>query len=518
MKIKEIKIKGFKKFKELNVEFNDDISVIVGENESGKSSLLVALDIVLNQSIFNRSDSSFDRYLNREEAENFFNNPSKDTLPKIDIEVFLDFGDSLKASEFSGLHYDKPNNDEFCCGIKFVYGFDMDFLNDVDFSEFAQNNVIPIEYYRSSWTTFQGRGYKRQLLSSNIIFLDNSAQKYDLFGGYARSLYQAKVDSGTHRQIASKFKQNLQSFIVEQKAKLDLDTKKHIGFDSSKTDILKLIDIYENNISIQDMGKGKENLIKTEVSLSNGIFDVIFIDEPENHLSFTNTRKLISFLKQRTAKQVIVASHSSLVVSRLDLKNVIWLSDNEIKKLEKLDMYTSMYFSKIDNLDVLRFILAEKVILVEGAAEYIVTPVIYEKVVNSSLEEDGIEIISMGSISYERYRKIAESLNKKVAVITDNDGKDKQFANTNTDSFSVFSDNNRDNWTFEVAFYNKNTEFFDEKYKNKKTKAEYEGQAMPKACVHMLKNKTENALLIESEIGSLSLPEYLIEAVRWIKE
>lgn len=516
MKIKEIRIKGFKKFKELNVEFNDNISVIVGENESGKSSLLLALDIALNQSIFNRSDSSLDRYLNKEEVQCFFENPNKDTLPRIDIEVFLDFGNSLKASEFSGLHYNHPQQNKFCCGVKFVYGFDVDFLDNVDFSEFAHNKVVPIEYYRSSWTTFQGRSYKRQQLLSNIIFLDNSTQKYDLFGGYARNLYQAKVDSGTHREIASNFKKNLQSFITSQKTELEIDDKRHIGFDSNKTDILKLIDIYENNISIQDMGKGKENLIKTEVSLSNGIFDVIFIDEPENHLSFTNTRKLINFLKQRTTEQVIIVSHNSLVVSRLDLKNVIWLSNKETKKLEKIDSDTSMYFSKIDNLDILRFILAEKVILVEGAAEYIIIPAIYQKIINNSLEADGIEIISMGSISYERYRNIAESLNKKVVVITDNDGKDKQY--TNTDLFSIFSDSNRDNWTLEVAFYNKNTEFFDEKYKNKKTKAEYDGKTMARACAHMLKNKTDNALLIEREIGSLSLPEYLIEAIQWIKE
>ncbi|HEL1217642.1 TPA: hypothetical protein TVL46_001893, partial [Streptococcus equi subsp. zooepidemicus] len=157
-----------------------------------------------------------------------------------------------------------------------------------------------------------------------------------------------------------------------------------------------------------------------------------------------------------------------------------------------------------------------KVILVEGAAEYIIIPAIYQKIINNSLEADGIEIISMGSISYERYRNIAESLNKKVVVITDNDGKDKQY--TNTDLFSIFSDSNRDNWTLEVAFYNKNTEFFDEKYKNKKTKAEYDGKTMARACAHMLKNKTDNALLIEREIGSLSLPEYLIEAIQWIKE
>ena len=491
MIIKALRIKGFKKFRELEVKFNDEISVIVGENESGKSSLLLALDIALNQSVFNRADSSLDRYLNKEDIQRFFDNPSKDTLPKIDIEVFLDFQGSIIASEFSGLHYNTPEKDKFYCGIRFVYEFDMDFLNNVNFDEFAKNKIIPVEYYRASWNTFQGKSYKRQLLSRNTIFLDNSSQKYDLFGGYARNLYQAKVDLNLHREVASDFKRQLQGFIDNQKENLKIDDDKHIGFDSTKTDLLKLIDIYENNISIQDMGKGKENLIKIETSLSNGIFDIIFIDEP-------------------------VVSHSSLVVSRLDLKNVIWLSDKETKSLKSLDDDTSMYFSKIDNLDILRFILAEKVILVEGAAEYIILPAIYQKVLGSKIEADGIEIISMGSISYERDRKIAESLNKKVVVITDKDGKNKQY--DNTDLFSIFSDENIENWTLEVAFYNSNKSTFDKEYKDKKTESKYKEDDMPKACAHMLKNKTETALFIEKNIESLSIPNYLVEAIQWIKK
>ena len=67
MIIKALRIKGFKKFRELEVKFNDEISVIVGENKSGKSSLLLVLDIALNQSVFNRADSSLDRYLNKED-------------------------------------------------------------------------------------------------------------------------------------------------------------------------------------------------------------------------------------------------------------------------------------------------------------------------------------------------------------------------------------------------------------------------------------------------------------------
>ena len=203
-------------------------------------------------------------------------------------------------------------------------------------------------------------------------------------------------------------------------------------------------------------------------------------------------------------------------MSRLDLKNVIWLSDKETKSLKSLDDDTSMYFSKIDNLDILRFILAEKVILVEGAAEYIILPAIYRKVLGSKIEADGIEIISMGSISYERYRKIAESLNKKVVVITDNDGKNKQY--DNTDLFSIFSDENIENWTLEVAFYNSNKSTFDKEYKDKKTESKYKEDDMPKACAHMLKNKTETALFIEKNIESLSIPNYLVEAIQWIKK
>ncbi|MFQ6975311.1 MAG: AAA family ATPase [Streptococcus salivarius] len=63
MRLLAVRIKGFKKLRNLDLKFNDGVSVIVGENESGKSSLLTAIDIVLNQAIFSRADPSLDRYL-----------------------------------------------------------------------------------------------------------------------------------------------------------------------------------------------------------------------------------------------------------------------------------------------------------------------------------------------------------------------------------------------------------------------------------------------------------------------
>lgn len=47
--IEKVHIEGYKKFKKIDVEFNDDYTVIVGDNESGKSTILEAIDLVLNK-------------------------------------------------------------------------------------------------------------------------------------------------------------------------------------------------------------------------------------------------------------------------------------------------------------------------------------------------------------------------------------------------------------------------------------------------------------------------------------
>lgn len=47
--IKKLKIRGFKKFKSLDVEFNPKVNILVGENGAGKTTILEAIKIALNQ-------------------------------------------------------------------------------------------------------------------------------------------------------------------------------------------------------------------------------------------------------------------------------------------------------------------------------------------------------------------------------------------------------------------------------------------------------------------------------------
>ena len=87
--IKSLHVEGFKKFQTLNVEFNEHMNILVGENEAGKSTILDAIKTVLNQQ-YRLADKSVLRDLfNAQMVEAFEANPSVKTLPRILIEVEL---------------------------------------------------------------------------------------------------------------------------------------------------------------------------------------------------------------------------------------------------------------------------------------------------------------------------------------------------------------------------------------------------------------------------------------------
>ena len=48
--IKKIKIHNYKRFSDFDVSFDPELSVLIGDNEAGKSSILNAIDLVLSGS------------------------------------------------------------------------------------------------------------------------------------------------------------------------------------------------------------------------------------------------------------------------------------------------------------------------------------------------------------------------------------------------------------------------------------------------------------------------------------
>lgn len=98
--IKSLHIEGFKKFISLNVEFNEHMNILVGENEAGKSTILDAIKTVLNQQYRNADKSILRDLFNTQMVSTFEANPCVKTLPRILIEVELALDPKTKNADY----------------------------------------------------------------------------------------------------------------------------------------------------------------------------------------------------------------------------------------------------------------------------------------------------------------------------------------------------------------------------------------------------------------------------------
>ena len=183
---------------------------------------------------------------------------------------------------------------------------------------------------------------------------------------------------------------------------------------------------YLDNIPFQQIGKGEQCIVKTQLALSHKKSkeaNLILLEEPENHLSHSKLNQLIRTIRENCAsKQIIISTHSSFVANKLGLAHLILLNDEKTTRLKDLSFETKNFFHKLSGYDTLRLILCDKAILVEGDSDELVVQKAFVIKYQKGLPiENRIDVISVGT-SFLRFLEIAEKLNKPVAVVTDNDG------------------------------------------------------------------------------------------------
>src|SRR5688572_22462895 len=89
--IQKIKLHNFKRFRDFSVDLDEKINLLIGDNESGKSSILSAIDIVLNGSRTKVETVGLDSLFNLEVIQDFLNSSRKFAdLPFLYVELYLD--------------------------------------------------------------------------------------------------------------------------------------------------------------------------------------------------------------------------------------------------------------------------------------------------------------------------------------------------------------------------------------------------------------------------------------------
>lgn len=529
MYLKKIIILGYKKHVNYEVNFNNKINILIGENEAGKSTILEAIDIVLNQKYFNNQDTSNISLFSRKNIDRFMEEKTLDALPVIIIEAI--FSVDAEPAPMMGQFYGEHNiNMKGEYGIQFKYKFDESFLDLFKSFDFKSNTIIPIDYYKAEWTTFSGMSYNRRINPFKSLTIDNSINKYGVYDSFARDLFEMTLSNEQQNKLSFRFRNQIDIFLNNNKDDLQLNADQRFSISESKSGIKSLLTIEDNGVILQHKGKGMENIIKTHQALQNTASKLILIEEPENHLSHMNLRKLIHDIEEhQESEQLILTTHNPLVVSRLGLNNIIWLGDNNAQSFNDISTEATEYFLRVDHTNILQFLLSDKVIIVEGAAEYILIEKLFKAVIkenNISLDNCKIEVISGGGITYSRYIEVAEYLNKPTLVLTDNDGSEETIERVNemNSNFQkqgkpirIKMPTSTEIFTFEVALFEVNQEAL-EGLTTKKASNIYRNKQYDRILAFMLNNKSQAALRIEKNIENIICPEYIAEGLQWLMQ
>ncbi|WP_313560495.1 ATP-dependent nuclease [Ruminiclostridium cellobioparum] len=546
MKINKIKIVNFKCFEgEFELELNDGVNIIVGNNEAGKSTILEAIHLALTGILNGRnirneiSEYIFNRNVIEEYLKNVNSNNSTE-LPYILIEIYFD-GDDNPILEGNGNSFR-----ENAKGISFKILFDDKYQAEYEsLVKIGDVKSIPIEYYIVSWSSFARENITPKSIPFKSAMIDSSSNNYlscsDIYVSriIKDNLEQEDITNiaQAHRKMRDEFmsnqtikdingKINQSKSLTDKKIELSVELGTKNAWESS---LITQLD----KIPFNYIGKGEQCIVKTELAITNNKAKnagIILIEEPENHLSYSKLNQLISCIsKKYQDKQIIISTHSSFVANKLGLNNLILLNNLKTTRFNDMGVSTQDFFEKIAGYDTLRLILSKKAILVEGDSDELVVQKAYMMSHEGKLPiEDGIDVISVGT-SFLRFLEISDKLQKPVAVVTDNDGdlvalqeKYKNYINSNAKSYvKICVDMTVDEGNLMIgkSHYNYNTlEPKILKVNSLETMNDILNTSftdIDELRKYMKHNKTDCAYKIFETDKEIIFPDYIMEAVSW---
>lgn len=530
--IQRLIIHNFKGIKKADISFNDFKNIIVGNNGVGKSTIIEALSLALGYGL-NKLEVT--PYLFHTLAVEQF---KVDKVPPIiTIEVFFD----TKKDEFSG-----TNNTlhTLSRGLQLKICFDDESYSELYELEKETCIHIPCEYYKIERNWFSDKPVKQLLIPYYVQLVDSSSNYFNSSSNqYIAHLLRKYIGDNDFTKIKSSLRYLKQGFeeqqnITEINTRLKQERENlEVSIDITSKIILRdILCPFLENIPIEQIGAGELCILKTMLSIDkNHQTDkpkIIIIEEPESHLSHTKMYELISKIEENINAQntqLIITTHNNFIANKLDLANLILIENEngEIKtqKIQNDDKDKFKFFTKVSNYPTLRLILCNSAILVEGPTDEMVLTYYYYRQYGRHPFDDNIEVISVEGVGFKEYVNIVSPFQKKVAVITDNDGKDLDSLKKQRGleilpkNVPIYTENDTTLNTLEPSFVRKNQrkiqELSDAVRIHKKP-----NDTEADLAAFMKNNKTEWAFKLLNKVDKLdfSVPDYIVNAVNWIKE
>lgn len=502
MRLKKLHVQGFRSLKDVEIDFAD-LTVLIGENDAGKSSLLELLEILLSGKSVEEND--FHYSLDGEQEQSI----------EIVCEFFLDENDNhIREFSKNGVvtikkifnRNGRPVEKKYL-GQKINDGaLAVDFASLVSTEQKAliqrlQPNITPQEISnetkRAEWFASYCAGIPKvdawldtppRLESLLPRFERYSAMDYETPSAlvtktlkqiYEQTIFETIDDNGVEtrslirelRDVEEKAHQQMSTKINELEEYIKRYNKKVKDFDYQPK--FNFVDSLKPGEFLVDSGRGLHPLSKigdgskrrmymavtdwdkditiAQAKAGSNLPSVIRgYDEPDTNLHYGAQRLMYQSIEEivtseNSRVQAILCTHSLAMIDRAPTQNIRMLTMNEEghTEIEKLETHND---PEIENflLGLARelgitnsMIFYERCfILIEGETEENALPILYKKMYNRSIIEDGIRLINIrgNSAVNEFLRILSNNRQKYTLVFIDEDSKEDRAAKLSKDT------------------------------------------------------------------------------------
>jgi ABC-type cobalamin/Fe3+-siderophores transport system ATPase subunit len=527
--ITRVLVKNFKTLRSLDLELTPDLNVVVGNNDSGKSTVLQAIALGLTSRLNGRHLSQeLSPYLINSDATAEYvaslqKNP-KALPPEVIIEVFLE--DTPDVADLRGLNNLLGIN---APGVRLSASMSPAFMAEYEklVADPSTVRLAPTEYYTVEWVGFSGNAVTSRSIPARVSIIDASTLR--LQAGIDQHLQQSISDclevservelSRQYRSLKEEFgsRTPVQAINIKLQAEssglssrpvsLAIDLSQRSTWESS-------IVAHLADIPVALAGKGEQNVLKILLALKHSATNshIVLVEEPEAHLSFSLLNQLMNRVVQRAGgKQIVATTHSTFVANKLGLENLVLLGGKSPLRMANLKRDTARFFRKLSGYDTLRLVLAQGVFLVEGPSDELIVQRAFFNAHGKLPIEAGFDVISVG-LAHKRFLELALHLGKKVRIVVDNDGVSladvqARYKEFTSPSITLHTPDDPALNSLEPALVEANSIDALNAVLKKAFKTK------PDVRKYMENNKTEAALAVFESDANLAMPAYIESAV-----
>lgn len=485
IQIDTVRISGFRGIENLEVLL-PRVTILFGQNNAGKTSVIKALQLSLGD---------YSRYLS---DEDFHIGDGEKRLDNITVDVrFIAIEKSARANEFT-----EDWQQEFGDSIQAeVDGKQFVALRTISKPDKIKGGYAVERFYLDSWPKSDGwqdspvsrkNRLGRRLDSVPFISIDaqrdihNELKEKSSFVGRVLSSveYDEKDVAELEKMVAAVNKEAIDKSepLKHLKSQLDKLNESFEGagqteltpFPKKIRDLSKRFSVHfgessNSSFSMEYHGMGTrswasmltvkafmELMSKNHDREAEPFFPILAAEEPEAHLHPNAQRTLFQQLEDNSG-QVIVSTHSPYVVGMSNLLNLRGLIRSS-RKVRTTRLVGGLDPEDLNILhrEVMRFrgelLFSKALVLFEGVTEEQIIPAMFSVYFEKPAFSLGVNCISVSGKNYSPFVKMALSFGIPVCIVSDNDGNTKKEVEAQISKIKEGTDLEVSDETFHITY------------------------------------------------------------------